>query len=110
MEDEIKKVNAELPVEVHKAVKKRAIDDGVTMKVWIAEAVKGAVEGKAEAITLLLKNVVEREMTLDILRYISELGDEEKVNAEMIAEALGYPREKVEEILREIVKKGEKDE
>ena len=41
---------------------------------------------------------------------ISELGDEEKVNAEMIAEALGYPREKVEEILREIVKKGEKDE
>ena len=46
MKEEIRRVNVELPVDVHKAVKKRAIDEEVTMKAWIADAVREAVEKK----------------------------------------------------------------
>ena len=40
----MRKINVELPDAVHKAVKKRAIDEDTTMKAWIAEAVREAVE------------------------------------------------------------------
>ena len=51
----------------------------------------------------LLREVTEREITLDILTYISKLGDEEKVDAEKISDALGYKKEKVEEVLSKIL-------
>ncbi len=53
----------------------------------------------------LLREVTEREITLDILNYISKLGDEEKVDAEKISDALGYKKEKVEEVLSKILMK-----
>lgn len=48
MVKDIKRVNVELPVEVHKAVKKRAIDEEVTMKAWIVKAVREAVETRGK--------------------------------------------------------------
>ena len=51
----------------------------------------------------LLREVTEREITLDILNYISKLGDEEKVDAEKISDVLGYKKEKVEEVLSKIL-------
>ena len=53
----------------------------------------------------LLREVTEREITLDILNYISKLGDEEKVDAQKISDALGYKKKKVEEVLSEILMK-----
>jgi len=53
----------------------------------------------------LLREVTEREITLDILNYISKLGDEEKVDAQKISDELGYKKEKIEEILSEILSK-----
>jgi len=53
----------------------------------------------------LLREVTEREITLDILDYISEPGDEEKVDAQKISDALGYKKKKVEEVLSEILMK-----
>ena len=53
----------------------------------------------------LLREVTEREITLDILNYISKLGDEEKVDAQKISDALGYKKKKVKEVLSEILMK-----
>lgn len=53
----------------------------------------------------LLREVTEREITLDILNYISKLGDEEKVDAQKISNELGYKKEKVEEVLSKILMK-----
>ena len=53
----------------------------------------------------LLREVTERGITLDILNYISELGDEEKVDAQKISDALGYKKKKVEEVLSDILTK-----
>ena len=53
----------------------------------------------------LLREVTEREITLDILNYISKLGDEEKVDAQKISDELGYNKEKVEEVLSEIIRR-----
>jgi len=44
----MKIVNVELPDAVHKAVKKRAIDEDTTMKAWIADVVGKAVDGEGE--------------------------------------------------------------
>jgi ABC-type multidrug transport system ATPase subunit len=53
----------------------------------------------------LLREVTEREIALDILNYISKLGDEEKVDAQKISNELGYKKEKVEEVLSDILMK-----
>nr|QNO53392.1 DNA replication and repair protein RecF [Methanosarcinales archaeon ANME-1 ERB6] len=53
----------------------------------------------------LLREVTEREITLDILNYISKLGDEEKVDAQKISDELGYKKEKVKEVLSGILMK-----
>ena len=53
----------------------------------------------------LLREITEREITLDILNYISKLGDEEKVDAQKISDELGYKKEKVEEVLSNILMK-----
>ncbi len=60
------------------------------------------LEEEKEQYEALLREVTEREITLDILNHISKLGDEEKVDAQKISNELGYKKEKVEEVLREI--------
>jgi AAA15 family ATPase/GTPase len=47
----------------------------------------------------LLREITERQMTLDVLNYISNLADEEKIDAQKIADKLGYKKERVQEIL-----------
>lgn len=56
----------------------------------------------------LLKHVTDAQMTLDILDYISELEDEEKVDAQKISNELGYKKEKVEEVIGEIFKRSDR--
>jgi len=63
------------------------------------------LEQEKEQYEALLREVTEREITLDILNYISKLGDEEKVDAQKISNELGYKKEKVEEILGDILTK-----
>ncbi|MBC8521310.1 MAG: AAA family ATPase, partial [Methanomicrobia archaeon] len=65
--------------------------------------VKRRLEREKEQYEAILREVTEREITLDILNYISKLGDEEKVDAQKISDELGYKKEKVEEVLKEIV-------
>ena len=61
------------------------------------------LEQEKEQYEALLREVTEREITLDILNYISKLGDEETVDAQKISRDLGYKKEKVEEVLSEII-------
>jgi hypothetical protein len=63
------------------------------------------LEQEKEQYEALLREVTEREITLDILNYISKLGDEEKVDAQKISNELGYKKEKVEEVLSNILMK-----
>ena len=63
------------------------------------------LEKEKEQYEALLREVTEREITLDILSYISKLGDEEKVDAQKISNELGYKKEKVEEVLSEILRR-----
>jgi len=63
------------------------------------------LEQEKELYEALLREVTEREITLDILNYIRKLGDEEKVDAQKISNELGYKKEKVEEVLSEILMK-----
>jgi hypothetical protein len=63
------------------------------------------LEQEKELYEALLREVTGREITLDILNYIRKLGDEEKVDAQKISNELGYKKEKVEEVLSEILMK-----
>jgi hypothetical protein len=67
------------------------------------------LEQEKEQYEALLREVTEREITLDILNYISKLGDEEKVDAQKISNELGYKKEKVEEVLSNILMKKQND-
>jgi len=64
--------------------------------------IKRKLEEEKEQYEALLREITEREITLDILNYISKLGDEEKVDAQKISNELGYKKEKVEEVMSEI--------
>ena len=63
------------------------------------------LEQEKELYEALLREVTEREITLDILNYISKHGDEEKVDTQKISTDLGYKKEKVEEVLSNILMK-----
>lgn len=67
--------------------------------------IKRKLEQEKEQYAVLLREVTEREITLDILNYISKLGDEETVDAQKISRDLGYKKEKVEEVLSEILRR-----
>ena len=67
--------------------------------------IKRKLEEENEQYEALLREITEREITLDILNYISKLGDEEKVDAQKISNELGYKKEKVEEVLSEILRR-----
>jgi hypothetical protein len=53
----------------------------------------------------LLKEVTEKGITLDILNYIKNLRDEDKIDAQKISKALGYDKQKVQEILKEVMRR-----
>ncbi len=63
------------------------------------------LEKEREEYEALLREVTEREITLDILGYIRKLGEEERVDVQKISDELGYKKEKVEEILNKILTK-----
>jgi len=67
--------------------------------------IKRRVQEERERYEALLREVTERQMTLDILEYVRELGDEEKIDAQKISDALGYEKKKVQEILKEITRR-----
>ena len=52
----------------------------------------------------LLKEITERQMTLDVLNYIDKLGSEEEIDAQKISSELGYKVETVQEVLKKILK------
>ena len=53
----------------------------------------------------LLKHVTDAQITLDILDYVNKLEDEEKVDAQKISDELGYKKERVEEVISEILRR-----
>jgi hypothetical protein len=67
--------------------------------------IKRKLEEEKQRYEALLKEVTERQMALDILNYINKLADKEKVDPEKISHELGYKKELVEKILREIVRR-----
>lgn len=67
--------------------------------------IRRKLKEEKEHLEILLREVTEREITLDILNYISKLADDEKIDAQKISKELGYKKEKVEEILKKMSKK-----
>lgn len=67
--------------------------------------IKRKLAEEKEHYEALLKEVTERQMALDILNYINELGDEEKIDVEKISSELGYKKAKVQQVLKGITKK-----
>jgi len=63
------------------------------------------LEAEKTQLEAILRNVSEKQMTLDILNYINNLGDEEEINPQEIAEKLGYKTEKVQKILTQVARK-----
>jgi hypothetical protein len=66
--------------------------------------IKRRLEEEKKEYKALLTEVSQRQMTLDILTYISNLKDED-VDVEDISNKLGYPKEKVEQILSQAKRK-----
>lgn len=62
------------------------------------------VEEKTQ-LELLLREVTQRQMTLDVLNYINGLTDEQQIDVQEIADKLGYQKEKVQEILKQSARK-----
>lgn len=71
--------------------------DGILLKRKLME--------EKEQYEALLKEVTERQVALDILNYVDKLDDKETLDPEKISNELGYKKEKVEEILRDIAKR-----
>jgi len=69
--------------------------DGVLIRRKLAE--------EKEQYEALLKEVTEKEITLDILRHIDKLGDEQEIDAQKMSNELGYNKEKVEETIKRII-------
>lgn len=67
--------------------------------------IKRRLEDEKEAYRVLLEEVNEKQIALDILNHIDKLDDKKKVDPERISKQLGYKKEKVEEILREITRR-----
>lgn len=64
-----------------------------------------SLTNEQEEYKILLKDIAQRQMTLDILRHISKLDDEQIIDSRFISSELGYPEEKVQEVLELISKK-----
>jgi len=57
-----------------------------------------------ETYQALLKEVTEKQTTLDVLNYIDKLESEEEIDAQKISSELGYKEETVQEVLKKILK------
>ncbi len=68
--------------------------------------IKRKLEEENREYEALLREVAERQITLDILNYIGSLIDTRNVDPEKISKELGYKKEKIEEILGELGGKG----
>ena len=66
-----------------------------------------SLDTKSDIYKGILKHVVDAEIILDILNYITELGDEQKVDPQKISDELGYKKEKVEEVIGEIFRRSD---
>ena len=66
--------------------------------------IKRRLEEEKERYQALLKEITERQTTLDVLNYIDKLESEEEINAQKISSELGYKEETVQEVLKEILK------
>ena len=51
---------------------------------------------------VILKNMIEKQISLDILDYIEKLDSKDKIDAVKISKELGYEKEIVEEVIKEI--------
>ena len=67
--------------------------------------IKRRLEEEKKEYKALLTEVSERQMALDVLTYISKLKDDEGVDTEEISNKLGYPKEKVQQILNQANRK-----
>ncbi len=65
---------------------------------------RNLVQEKERYKTLLIE-MSERQMTLDVLSYVNNLGEEATIDAKRISDKLGYPQKKVQAILREASRK-----
>ena len=66
--------------------------------------IKRRLEEEKERYQALLKEITDRQMTLDVLNYIDKLGSEEEIDAQKISSELGYKVETVQEVLKKILK------
>ena len=66
--------------------------------------IKRRLEEEKEHYQALLKEITERQTTLDILNYIGKLESEEEIDAQKISSELGYKEETVQEVLKKILK------
>jgi len=66
--------------------------------------IKRRLEEEKERYQALLKEITERQMTLDVLNYIDKLDSEEEIDAQEISSELGYKEEAVQEVLKNILK------
>ncbi|MEA1868825.1 MAG: AAA family ATPase [Euryarchaeota archaeon] len=68
--------------------------------------VKRRLEEEKERYQALLKEITERQTTLDVLNYIDKLESEEEIDAQKISSELGYKEATVQEVLKKILKEG----
>jgi len=66
--------------------------------------IKRRLEEEKERYQALLKEITDRQMTLDVLNYIDKLESEEEIDAQKISSELGYKVETVQEVLKKILK------
>ena len=65
--------------------------------------IKRRLEEEKEQYQALLKEITERQTTLDVLNYIDKLESEEEIDAQKISSELGYTEETVQEVLKKIL-------
>jgi hypothetical protein len=66
--------------------------------------IKRRLKEEKDIYQALLKEVTERQTTLDVLNYIDKLESEEEIDAQKISSELGYKEETVQEVLKKILK------
>ena len=67
--------------------------------------IKRKLEEEKKHYQALLQETAERQMTLDVLNYIHKLPDKEALDAEKISADLGYKKEKVQQILKQVTRR-----
>lgn len=66
--------------------------------------VKRRLAQEKEEYEAALRELAERQIMIDILRYISDLPEHREVDPKEISDALGYDKQKVQEVLTQVLK------